>query len=149
MTEDYKMQRIKTRCRQYKKSDSSGITDIQISSVDMMLPVEYYLKLSKDRHCAVCVYQEMIIGYVLYDVKQAAVEILDIVVDKNFRRLGVGTSLLIYVMSKCNNNEKIFASISSNNIEGQALFTRNKFVKEKIERLHRFGIENYTIYVAA
>lgn len=142
------MQRIKTRCRQYKKSDSAGILLLQEASYDMMLPVEYYLKLSKDRYCAVCVYQDTIIGYILYDIKLTHIKILDIVVSKEFRRMGIGTTLLVYVMSKCNNNEKIFADICNNNIEAHALFTKNRFTKVKIERLHRHGIEDYTVYMA-
>ena len=142
------MHRIKTRCRQYKKSDCSSITKIQEDSKDMILPIEYYMKMSKYRYCAVCTYQETIIGYILYDIKPSDVTILDVVVDEEYRRLGVGTSLLVYVMSKCNNNEKIYTEISSNNVEAQALFTRNKFTKLKTERFNRTGIEDYIKYVA-
>ena len=116
------------RIREFIPEDVKRILEIEMMSFEQKYGINMFLKLH-EMGIGFLVAEEKgyVIGYILFWIKhEKEGHIISIAIDKNYRRLGVGTKLLshaIMVLRTCN-VEKITLEVNENN-EGAIDFYKN------------------------
>ena len=90
----------------------------------------FVTKSIQKRECAICLLDGRLAGYTIFNrdfFDQMFIWILFVSI--NFRRMGVGTSLIGYVESKCDNASKLFTSTNQSNKVMQNLMGKLGFSK--------------------
>jgi [ribosomal protein S18]-alanine N-acetyltransferase len=103
-----------------------------------------FLQVLRLRNCIgmVIEYEDLVIGFVLYELHDHStipgrpIEILNIAVCPEFRRMMVGTSMIEKLKSKLSwqRRRKLMAWVSERNLEAQVWFRSNGFLCTKIEK---------------
>lgn len=77
-----------------------------------------------------------VIGYVVYSVDGDKMEILNLAVDPNFRRRGVGSEILAILREKSEltNRNKIVGHVREMNLAAQLFLRANGFIATEIKR---------------
>ncbi len=90
--------------RRYTKSDVFGITKLAYNLHD-----NYVFNLDEFSSCFVCIDKGHVIGFITYSVIYERAEIIDIYIEKEYRRQKIGTKIIKKVIDECykNNCENI------------------------------------------
>jgi len=92
--------------------------------------------LNKNQYFKIILYDNKIVGYIIYSIILDEAEILNVVVDKNFRGLSFGKQLLEYAISDMKNKKvtKIFLEVASKNNIAINLYKKFNFVQYNIRK---------------
>ena len=103
-----------------------------------------FLQVLRLRNCIgmVIEYEELVIGFVIYELhdtyrsQSRPIEILNIAVDPEFRRMMVGTSMIEKLKSKLSwqRRRKLMTWVSETNLEAQVWLRSNGFLCVKVEK---------------
>jgi ribosomal protein S18 acetylase RimI-like enzyme len=111
-------------------SDLPGIQGIDGLMISDKSRGSFVTKSIQKRECAVCSLDGKLAGYVIFNrdfFDQMFIWILFVSI--NFRRMGVGTSLIRHVESKCDSASKLFTSTNQSNKVMQNLMSKLGFSK--------------------
>jgi ribosomal-protein-alanine N-acetyltransferase len=126
------------------RRDLPQVLEIEWKSFDEPWTEENFIEVLRMRNCIgmVMEYEEQVIGFVLYELHDHStipgrpIEILNIAVDPEFRRMMIGTAMIEKLKSKLSyqRRRKLIAWISDVNLEAQVWLRSNGFLCTKIAK---------------
>lgn len=120
------------------QKDLEAIVNIETQSFDFPWTYSEFINTLKVKNCIgkVCIVNDVVAGYILYEFAELAIYILNLAVDENLRRMGIGSRLLTEVIDKLSikGRKKIIIEIIESNIIGQIFFRKHGFIATSIEK---------------
>ena len=126
--------------RKYKKSDITSIEKLGIE-----LHNNYKFSLDDFSSCIVAEDKFNIIGFITYSIIYERAEIIDIIIDNEYRKKGYGTLLLekTFNIIKDNNCDSITLEVNSNNKNAINLYKNNGFEIVSVRKNHYDNSDAY------
>lgn len=126
------------------KQDLPHVLQIEEQSFDEPWNEDNFLQCLRLRNCIgmVIEYDDLVIGFVIYELHDTyqsqgrPIEILNIAVAPEFRRMMVGTSMIEKLKGKLSwqRRRRLMAWVSEKNLEAQVWFRSNGFLCVKTEK---------------
>jgi ribosomal-protein-alanine N-acetyltransferase len=126
------------------RRDLPHVLQIEQQSFSEPWNEDNFLQVLRPRNCIgmVIEYEELVIGFVIYELHDHStipgrpIEILNIAVDPEFRRMMVGSAMIEKLKSKLSwqRRRKLIAWVSERNLEAQVWLRSNGFLCKKIEK---------------
>lgn len=131
--------------RNYIESDITEITKL-----GSFLHKNYRFKLDIFSKCLVCVEEEKLVGFIVYSIMYERAEIIDIIVNPDYRERGYGKCLIIKALDEIKNNKclNITLEVSSNNDVAIKFYSNLGFKKVRRIKNYYFDIESNVCYDA-
>lgn len=110
--------------REYKNKDIDSI-----KKLGSLLHINYDFKLDIYSKCLVYELDNNIIGFIIYSIIYDRAEIIDILIDNNYRNKGYGDELLKNGIEDCLNNncKNITLEVKESNESAINLYKKNNF----------------------
>lgn len=117
--------------REYNKEDKPTITKL-----GNLLHKDYTFSLDDFSKCIIIEENNNILGFLIYSIIYERAEIIDIIIDPNYRQKGLGYSLLNYAIDDIikNNCENITLEVNCINISAINLYKKSGFKIETIRK---------------
>ena len=88
--------------------------------------------------------KELLVGFIHINKMYETIDIINIVVDEKYRRHGIATSLIKYILNSYNDIEKIMLEVNEKNQDAINLYLKNGF-KEINRRPKYYGSDTAII----
>ncbi len=88
--------------------------------------------------------KELLVGFIHINKMYETIDIINIVVDEKYRRQGIATSLIKYILNSYNDVEKIMLEVNEKNQDAINLYLKNGF-KEINRRPKYYGSDTAII----
>jgi len=109
---------------------------IENDSFDFPWTEDEYRSLVKERNCIsmVAVSGEVVLGYMVYELKKTKIHLMNFAVLKKFRRLGIGRAMIVKLYSKLNveRRQAVFANVRESNLDALLFFRANGFFASRL-----------------
>lgn len=136
--------------RWFKSRDMLHVLDIEEESFPEPWTEEDFHQMFQNKNCACMIFEDESkggkpVGYMIFDYNKTAYKIINMAVDKNYRRCGVGRALIASLIEYMNEGPKgsIRASVSDRNLPAQ-LFLRDVGFKAKRISRDIFGPDHHS-----
>ena len=125
--------------RNYIESDITEITKL-----GSFLHKNYKFKLDVFSKCLVCVLEEKLVGFIVYSIMYERAEIIDIVVDSDYRERGYGKCLISAALDEIKSNkcQNVTLEVSSGNAIAIKFYSNFGFKKVREIKSYYFDIES-------
>lgn len=119
------------RIRNYNKDDYS-----YINKLGSLLHNDYKYKEDEFLSCLVCEENGKVIGFITYVIIYERAEIIDIIIDLDYRKKGYGFNLLKSAIAEIKKHdvENITLEVNSNNVSAIKLYEKHGFKVVAIRR---------------
>ena len=131
--------KLDTVYREMLKSDLPMVCDIERMCFEFPWEKSDFVACLRDRNAMniLVEVEDEIIGYFCFRKDSGQIEILNIALDPNFRRQGIGSNLLVALKRSVDmfgGKEKIVACVRESNLTAQLWLRHNGFLATKIEK---------------
>lgn len=107
---------------------SIKISDVsQIEKLGQDLNPNYKYVLNSQYKTLILEEKSEIIGFIIYTIVEDEMEIIDLVIDNNYRHQGLGTLLLNEILKNESNCKKITLEVRENNEKAIKFYEKNGF----------------------
>jgi ribosomal-protein-alanine N-acetyltransferase len=116
--------------------DIDAVAAIELKSNEFYISRDDLIKLLRRRSVVsmVAVENDKVIGFIVYELMNRRIQLLDIAVHSKFRNQGIGTDLINKLKSKLSNNRrtKISTEIRESNLEFQLFLQKCGFIGHEV-----------------
>jgi ribosomal-protein-alanine N-acetyltransferase len=133
-------QRLDVQIRWLIRRDMPEVLKIERESFDFPWSDEDFLCCLRQRTCIgmVAEYDHQIVGYMVYELHKARLHILNFAVASEFRRLGIGTQMVLRLVDKLSQQRRneILLEVRERNLSAQLFFRNQNFRAITVLRQH-------------
>jgi [ribosomal protein S18]-alanine N-acetyltransferase len=133
-----KEQKVEQRIRWMIRPDMREVLDIESQSFEFPWDESDFLKCLRQRNSIgmVAEYDEIVRGYMVYELHKDRMHLLNFAVDPRFRRQGIGSAMVSKLKSKLQGTKRnrMTLEIRETNLSGQLFFRANGFSAIKVLR---------------
>ena len=110
--------------RNYIKEDINNINEL-----GLLLHNNYNFDIDSFSNAFVIYENNIFLGFIVYSIMYERAEIIDIIIDSNYRKRGYANKLLEYTIEKIkeNNCDNITLEVNENNLSAINLYKKNGF----------------------
>jgi [ribosomal protein S18]-alanine N-acetyltransferase len=126
------MSRINPQIRWMIRADMETVLAIESNSFDYPWTAEELRSVLRARNCigAVAELRKQVLGYMVYELHENRIHLLNIAVDPQFRRQGVGSALLNRLIDKLSQQRRreVVLEVRDPNVAAQLWLRHNGFI---------------------
>ena len=117
--------------RAYKEHDIT-----YVNSLGLQLHNNFKFNLDSFSNCLVCEIEDKILGFVTYSIIYERAEIIDIIVNENYRKTGCGLALINNIINECliKNVYNITLEVNEDNSNAIKFYEKLGFNKVAVRR---------------
>ena len=128
---DQREEKLSVRIRWMIRRDMPEALAIEESSVEFPWTEEDFVRCLRQRNCIGMVAErnDKIVGFMIYELLQSELHVLNFAVRKEFRRMGVGSQMMEKLVSKLSygRRDRIVLEVRETNLEAQLFFKKQTF----------------------
>jgi len=133
-------QRLDVQIRWLIRRDMPEVLQIEQASFHTAWTDEDFLSCLRQRNCIgmVAEHNHQIVGFMIYELHKAKLQILNFAVMPEHRRMGVGTQMILRLIDKLSQQRRneILLDLRESNLDGQLFFRAQGFRAVRIVRAH-------------
>ena len=122
------------------RRDMPEVLAIEQSSFQQPWSEEEFLSHLRQRNCIgmVAEYNQQIVGFMIYELHKARLQLLNFATSGDFRRLGVGLQMINKLVDKLSQQrrQEIILEVRESNLEAQLFFKSQEFQAVRVMRAH-------------
>lgn len=130
--------------REFKESDFARIYELGLELTSDFKKVNNLEEIKNNNYTKILVYEEndIVLGFLMYVEVAGSIDIINIIVDENYRNKLIASSLLDYMITGLSKNIKtITLEVRVSNIAAINLYTKFGFTKINIRKAY-YGDED-------
>tara|TARA_B100000029_G_scaffold307067_1_gene299879 strand:+ start:2828 stop:3499 length:672 start_codon:yes stop_codon:yes gene_type:complete len=131
---------LKVQIRWLIRRDMAEVLSIERSSFDQPWTEEDFLAHLRQRNCIgmVAEYNQQIVGFMIYELHKARLQLLNFAVSLDYRRLGIGQQMVTKLIDKLSQQrrQEILLEVRESNLEAQLFFKAREFRAVRVIRDH-------------
>jgi ribosomal-protein-alanine N-acetyltransferase len=128
---DQREEKLSVRIRWMIRRDMPEALAIEESSFEFPWTEEDFVRCLRQRNCIGMVAErnDKIVGFMIYELLQSELHVLNFAVRKEFRRMGVGSQMMEKLVSKLSygRRDRIVLEVRETNLEAQLFFKKQTF----------------------
>lgn len=128
---DQREEKLSVRIRWMIRRDMPEALAIEESSFEFPWTEEDFVRCLRQRNCIGMVAErnDKIVGFMIYELLQSELHILNFAVRKEFRRMGVGSQMMEKLVSKLSygRRDRIVLEVRETNLDAQLFFKKQTF----------------------
>jgi len=122
------------------RRDMPEVLEIEQSSFAAPWSEEDFLGYLRQRNCIgmVAEYNQQIVGFMIYELHKARLQVLNFACSANHRRLGIGSQMVAKLVDKLSQQrrQEILLEVRESNLEAQLFFKKLQFRAVRVLRRH-------------
>ncbi len=130
--------RIRVHIRWMIRRDMPEVLAIEHASHDYPWCEEEFLRVLRQRNCIgmVAEYGEQVVGFMIYELHKAKLQVLNFAVAPEFRRVGVGHQMVAKLVGKLSSHRRtrIVLSVRESCLDAQLFFRVEGFRATEVQR---------------
>lgn len=119
-------QELSVHIRWMIRRDMSEVMEIEDESFEFPWSEEDFIRCLRQRNCIgmVAEHEERVVGFMIYELHQARLHVLNFAVRADFRRQGVGSAMIRKLVSKLSpqRRRRILLEVRETNLQAQLFF---------------------------
>ena len=131
---------LRVQIRWLIRRDMPEVLAIEQSSFQQPWSEEEFLSHLRQRNCIgmVAEYNQQIVGFMIYELHKARLQLLNFATSGDFRRLGVGLQMINKLVDKLSQQrrQEIILEVRESNLEAQLFFKSQEFQAVRVMRAH-------------
>ena len=131
---------LRVQIRWLIRRDMPEVLAIEQSSFQHPWSEEDFLSHLRQRNCIgmVAEYNQQIVGFMIYELHKARLQLLNFATSADFRRLGVGLQMINKLIDKLSQQrrQEIILEVRESNLEAQLFFKSQEFQAVRVMRAH-------------
>jgi ribosomal-protein-alanine N-acetyltransferase len=128
---DQREEKLSVRIRWMIRRDMPEALAIEESSFEFPWTEEDFVRCLRQRNCIGMVAErnDKIVGFMIYELLQSELHVLNFAVRKEFRRMGVGSQMMEKLVSKLSygRRDRIVLEVRETNLDAQLFFKKQTF----------------------
>ena len=128
---DQREEKLSVRIRWMIRRDMPEALAVEESSFEFPWTEEDFVRCLRQRNCIGMVAErnDKIVGFMIYELLQSELHVLNFAVRKEFRRMGVGSQMMEKLISKLSygRRDRIVLEVRETNLEAQLFFKKQTF----------------------
>jgi ribosomal-protein-alanine N-acetyltransferase len=128
---DQREEKLSVRIRWMIRRDMPEALAIEESSFEFPWTEEDFVRCLRQRNCIGMVAErnDKIVGFMIYELLQSELHVLNFAVRKEFRRMGVGSQMMEKLVSKLSygRRDRIVLEVRETNLDAQLFFRKQTF----------------------
>lgn len=128
---DQREEKLSVRIRWMIRRDMPEALAIEESSFEFPWTEEDFVRCLRQRNCIGMVAErnDKIVGFMIYELLQSELHVLNFAVRKEFRRMGVGSQMMEKLISKLSygRRDRIVLEVRETNLDAQLFFKKQTF----------------------
>ena len=133
-------QHLDVQIRWLIRRDMSEVLKIERESFEFPWTDEDFMCCLRQRNCIgmVAEYDHQIVGFMVYELHKSRLHILNFAVGSEFRRMGVGTQMVLRLVDKLSQQrrQEIVLEVRERNLDAQMFFKSHAFRAITVLRQH-------------
>jgi ribosomal-protein-alanine N-acetyltransferase len=130
MSSDQK-QEVRVHIRWMIRRDMPEVLTIEQHSFEFPWTEEDFIRCLRQRNCIgmVAEYDDRVVGFMIYELNKNRIQVLNLAVDAEFRRRGVGTQMIAKLIGKLSSQRRtrIALEVRETNLAAQLFFRSSGF----------------------
>lgn len=131
---------LRVQIRWLIRRDMPEVLAIEQSSFQQPWSEEDFLSHLRQRNCIgmVAEFNQQIVGFMIYELHKARLQLLNFATSGEFRRLGVGLQMVNKLVDKLSQQrrQEIILEVRESNLEAQLFFKSQEFQAVRVMRAH-------------
>lgn len=131
-------QQLNVHIRWMIRRDMSEVRNIEANSFEFPWSEDEFIRCLRQRNCIgmVCEYDEQVVGFMIYELHKTRLHIINLAVDPDFRRRGIGCQMTDKLISKLSRQrrDKILLEVRETNLAAQLFFKQTGFIAVSVLR---------------
>lgn len=128
---DQREEKLSVRIRWMIRRDMPEALAIEEASFEFPWTEEDFVRCLRQRNCIGMVAErnDKIVGFMIYELLQSELHVLNFAVKKEYRRLGVGSQMMEKLVSKLSygRRDRIVLEVRETNLDAQLFFKKQNF----------------------
>ena len=128
---DQREEKLSVRIRWMIRRDMPEALAIEESSFEFPWTEEDFVRCLRQRNCIGMVAErnDRIVGFMIYELLQSELHVLNFAVKKEYRRMGVGSQMMEKLVSKLSygRRDRIVLEVRETNLDAQLFFKKQTF----------------------